>query len=193
VIEVGKAPATKEKSPGKARSGKRVSAAGTVADVWNGIGSVLVRSGNHIPSGRWMQWQSPYAGEMIDEALAGSVVDKIALQRIAKARGRFDLLGAVIGPPLVLMAIERNPNNGQVLLPLLESSIRSSLPHMVEGIKKVQAKEKVTAEAAAALFADDPTFDGQDPVRYIMNMLFADWVPPVADTSPPSASEDAVA
>jgi hypothetical protein len=189
----GRAPKTTETKPGKPRAGRRVSTADTLADIWKGGGGLLVRSGTHIPSGRWMQFQAPYAGEMLDEALAGSVLDKVALQRIAKARGRFDLIGAVLGPPLVLMAIERNPQNGQVLLPLLESSIRASLPHMVEGIKKVKAKEKVTAEAAAALFSEDPEYDGtQDPVSYIMQMLFDGWVAPVGEAPPPTP-EDAVA
>jgi len=126
-----------------------------------------------------MQWQAPVAGEMLDEAVKGSIVDKVALQRIVKARGRFDLVGAVFGPPLLVLAIERNPQQVKTLMPILAAQIRRSLPLMVPAIKKAQAKEKAVMEATELLFEDDPNWKpGTDPVEYILNLMFAGWVPP---------------
>jgi hypothetical protein len=176
---------TKEKRPG-ARTGRRVSAADTIADGWAALGGVAIRTGTHAPLGRCLQWQAPMAGEMLDEVVAGTIVDKIALQKVAKGRHKFDVLGAVIGPPLLVMAIERNPQNAPSLMPLLASSIRHSLPHMVPAIKKAKAKEAKIAEATAELFADDPDFrEGDDPVAYILGMMFEGWVPP----TPPEPQE----
>jgi hypothetical protein len=185
------APATKERAPkvpGRS-TGKRISGADTLADAWAGVGALAVRTPNHVPLGRYMQFQAPVAGEMLDEAIKGSVVDKVALQPIVRARGRFDLIGAVFGPPALILAIERNPDRAPVLMPMLKSSIRSALPLMVPAIKKVQQKEAKAAEAAADLLDADPEYarwaaqaEAQgvkpDPADYILSMIFGGWAPP---------------
>ena len=179
------APRTKEKRPkAQTRPGRRVSAADTLGDVWGGVGGLAIRSGRHAPLGRCLQFQAPVAGEMLDEAVKGTFVDKLVLQPVVKTRGRFDLLGAVMGPPLIVLAMERNPQQMDVLMPMLRSSIRASLPLMVPAIKKVQEKERKAAEAAADLFPD--LAPGEDPVDAIISMMFADWVPP----APPPQNEN---
>ena len=175
----GSPPPTREKRPGGGKSSRRHSAAETIADGWSALGSVAIRTGSHAPLGRCMQWQAPMAGEMLDDAVKGTVIDKVALQRVVSARGRYDLLGAVFGPPLLVWAIERNPAQAQTLMPLLASSIRHSLPLMVPAIKKAQERERKVYEATELLFADDPNFQsGDDPVQYILAMMFEGWVPP---------------
>ena len=177
------APKTKERRPkAQTRPGRRNSAADTLSDVWSGVGSLAIRSGHHAPLGRCLQFQAPVAGEMLDEAVKGSIVDKVLLQPVVKARGRFDLLGAVIGPPLIVLAIERNPAQADVLMPMLKSSIRASLPLMVPAIKKVQEKERKAAEAAAELFPD--LAPGEDPADAIIAMMFSDWVPRAPEPEP---------
>jgi len=177
------APTTKERRPkAQTRPGRRVSAADTLGDVWSGIGSLAIRSGTHVPLGRCLQFQAPVAGEMLDEAARGSIIDKMLLQPVVKTRGRFDLLGAVLGPPLIVLAIERNPAKAEALMPMLRSSIRASLPLMVPAIKKVQEKERKAAEAAAELFPD--LAPGEDPVDAIIAMMFSDWVPNVPQPEP---------
>ena len=68
-----------------------------------------------------------------------------------------------------------------MLLPILKSSIRNSLPMMAKAIKKVQAKEKAMAEAAAELFPDLP--EGEDPADAILAMIFDGWTPPTPSPS----------
>ena len=156
-----------------------MSAADTLADIWSGVGGLAIQTGTHAPLGRCLQWQAPVAGEMLDEAVAGSVIDKVALQRMVKGRQRFDLIGAVVGPPLLVLALERNPAAQETILPLLRSSNRRSLPLMVPAIKKVQERERKVAEATELLFADMPGFEpGTDPVEVILSMMFDGWVPP---------------
>ena len=181
---------TKEKKPKtpKGQYGRRTSTADTIGDVWAGVGSLAIRSGRHVPLGRYMQFSSGVSGELLDESLKGSFIDKTVLQPIVKGRGRFDALGAVFGPPALIIAIERDPSKADVLIPLLKSSIRNALPLMVPAIKKVQEKEKKAAEAAAELFPDlEP---GKDPVDEIIAMMFDGWQPPespVANETPETA------
>jgi len=170
---------TKEKRPGGTSLRGRVSAADTISDIWQAGGSLAARSPRHVPLGRYMQYQAPVAGEMLDDAVKGSVIDKLVLQRVVKARGRFDIATAVLGPPLLILALENNPGLAPTLMPLLESSIRNSLPLMVPALKKIKAKEKAATDAAWELFENDPDFDpNEDPVKQILEMIFAEWVPP---------------
>ena len=185
---------TKERRPSSGGRQRRESAAETISDGWAALGGVAIRTGTHAPLGRCMQWQAPVAGEMLDDALKGSIVDKMALQRVVKGRQRFDLLGAVLGPPLLVLAIERNPDAAKSLMPMLASSIRHSLPLMVPAIKKAKERERKVAEATALLFEDDPDFPaGEDPVAYILSMMFEGWVPPQPQAEPvpvPDAYQD---
>jgi hypothetical protein len=187
----GGAPGAVEKRPvGRPPAkGKRVSGAETLSDVWGGIGGFVGRNPAHVPLGRYMQFQAPVAGEMLDEAVAGTVVDKVALQPIFKARGKFDLIGAVFGPPALIYAIERNPERAALMVPMLRTSIRNALPLMVPAIKRIQTKEAKTAEAASDLFDSDPAFaqwhaeattagvKNPDPADYILSMIFDGWAP----------------
>jgi hypothetical protein len=166
--------------------GKRVSAADTIGDAWAGLGGLAIRSGRHVPLGRYMQFSSAVTGELLDDAAKGTFVDRIVLQPVAKGRGRFDALAAVFGPPAVILAMERDPSRAEVLIPVLKAQIRSALPMMVPAIKKVQEKERKAAEAAAELFPDLP--EGVDPADAIIAMLFDGWTPPA-----PSAPEPDVA
>jgi hypothetical protein len=193
------APTTRETKPPKVPSrggGKRASGAETISDVWAGVGSLVVRNPAYLPLGRYMQFQAPVSGEMLDDAVSGTVVDKLVVQPIVKARGRFDLIGAVFGPPALIVAIQRNPERAEVLVPMLRSSIRNALPLMVPAIKKVQAKEAKTLEAASDLFDSDPGYaewtaraqaEGlkPDPADYILNMIFDGWAPPGAEQPEP--------
>ena len=168
---------SKETRPGKtSRLGRRNSTADTLEDILTAAGGLAARTGKHQPLGRYLQFSSPVSAEILDEAISGTVVDRVILQPLVKGRGRFDALSAVLGPPAIILAIENNPERAPMLLPVLKSSIRNSLPMMAKAIKKVQAKEKAMAEAAAELFPDLP--EGEDPADAILAMIFEGWTPP---------------
>jgi len=186
------APPTRDRPPKVPKShGRRQSGAETISDGWGGLGSLALRNPAHIPLGRYMQFQAPVAGEMLDEAVAGTVVDKVGLQPIVRARGKFDLIAAVFGPPALIVAIERNPERAEMLMPMLRSSIRNALPLMVPAIKRLAAKEAKTIQAAEDLFDDDEGYreyvrwaesEGKkpDPTDYILSTIFTGWAPPGA-------------
>jgi len=166
------APVTKEKRPKGAQ--RRVSTADTLTDLWGGLGGVATRLG-HAPVGRYLQWQGTAAGEMLDEALAGTIVDRKLFQPAVRARGRLDIAVALLGPPVLILQIERNPAQAEMLLPMLKSAIRSSLPTMLPAMKKAAAREDKVNAAVKEMFPDLP--EGVDPVDEVINQLFFGYVP----------------
>jgi len=95
------------------------------------------------------------------------------LQKAVKARGRFDVLGAVLMPPAIVFAIETNPERAPYLLPVLESALRNALPHMVKPIQKARRREADQAEAIRELFPDAP--EGHDPIKSLIAEIFGEW------------------
>ena len=164
-----------EKKPGKP-TGRRVSTAESIEDLWTAMGGMAIRTGAHAPLGRYLTWQAPAAGEMLDSAVDGTAFDKRILQPVVKARGRLDMVFAVLGPPGIILAIERNPANAPMLLPMLKSAIRSSLPTMLPAMKKQQAREAKVNASIAEMFPD--IAPGVDPVDLIIEQMFAGWIVP---------------
>jgi hypothetical protein len=189
---------SKETRPGKtSRLGRRNSTADTLEDILSAAGGLAVRTGKHQPLGRYLQFSSPVSAEILDEAISGTIIDRVVLQPLVKGRGKFDGIAAVLGPPAIILAIENNPERAAALFPLLKTSIRNSLPMMAKAIKKVQAKERAMAEAAAELFPDLP--EGEDPADAILAMIFDGWTPatpspseaPPVETNQPEEQETA--
>ena len=173
------APVTPERRPGKkvpTKMGRRQSSADTLEDIIGGVGALAVRTGKHAPLGRYLQFSAPVNAEILDDAVAGTMLDRRLLQPMVKGRGRFDAIGSVFGPPAIILAITNDPTKAPVLIPVLKSTIRNSLPAMAKAAKKVAAKEKAQAEAAAELFPD--LLPGEDPADAIIAMLFEGWTPP---------------
>lgn len=163
---------TSEKTPGE-KDKRRESAAGIISDGFNGLGGLISRNPRHRPSGILLQWQSDAAGEVIDEAVKGTFIDKLFLQKAVRGKGKFDQVGAILIPPAIVFAIEMNPARFEQLAPLLESSLRNGLPAMAKGIKKAKKKQEAQKEAIAELFPDlEP---GQDPIEILMGEMFAGW------------------
>ena len=166
---------TNEVTPGKKKEGRRESAAGIIGDTFNGLGGLISRSPRHRPSGILLQWQSDAAGEILDEAVKGTFIDNLFLQKAVKGKGKFDQVGAILIPPAIVFAIETNPSRLPILLPYLESSLRNSLPTMAKGIKKARDKREKQEAAIAELFPELPA--GEDPIQLLMKEMFAEWYP----------------
>lgn len=200
---------TSERAPKPSRSagGRRVSAADTFADLWGFGGAYLARSG-HAPTGRMLAFQAPVAGEILDDAVKGTVIDKAVVQKIVGARGRFDAVFAIVGPPALAWQMEKAMQAGdegrfRMLEGMLKSSIKSALPTMVPAMRKVRQRESAAQEAMADLLDEAELaamglrLEGGKPVDasgtvvdvgdVFVAMLFAEWEAPPAP--PPPADE----
>lgn len=82
---------------------KRMSLAPVIGEFWGLMGSLAGRV--DVPLGRCLQMQSPVAGEILEDVVKGTIVDT-ALQPIARAEDKAKAVGALVLPPLVVVAIE---------------------------------------------------------------------------------------
>lgn len=119
---------------------------------------------------RMLAAEAPWAGYVLDEAIAGTLVDRIAVQPIAKIQDRVGMIGSVIGPPGMVFQMETHPERIPLLLPMLARSLRMAAPYIAQGLKK---KRKADAEAAAALRELYPTApDDADIGVYMVSEIF---------------------
>jgi len=167
-----------------------MSTAPTIEDGWTALGGMAQRTRGHAPLGRYLTWQAPAAGEMLDDAVKGTIVDRRVLQPVVKARGRLDLVVAVLGPPAVILAITQNPARAPALVPMLRTAIRSSLPTMLPAMKRAQAREAKVDEAVREMFPDIP--EGVDPVDLVISQLFEgyDFTAPAPPPEPADVGAD---
>jgi hypothetical protein len=187
--------------------GGRQSAAETFADAWGWGGNQMQRMG-HVPTGRMVRFQSPVAGELLDDLVKGTMVDKVVVQRLVAGRSKLDLLYAIAGPPAYTWQIEKamaagRPDLANHLMEGLKGCIRDTLPVMLPAMKKVRDRERKTNAAFTELFDEDDLAamgihmmggepvdaDGRkvDVADVFVGMLFADWTAP---TAPPAATPE---
>jgi len=125
--------------PGAGKTGKgktgtrkrlpRVPVDHLVSRVWEGMARVAGTAS--IPVSRCLQVQSPVAGMILEDVIRDTVVDR-ALQPLARAEDKAERVIALLGPPLLVAAIESTaalpPEQAAVrqamLIPLLKESLR---------------------------------------------------------------------
>jgi hypothetical protein len=160
----------KERAP-RTLPGKRQSGAELLGDAYGALGNLVGSATPYAATGRALAINAPVAGYMLDDAVKGTVVDKVALQPAIRAKGRFDAIGGLIEVPLIVFSMERDPTKIETLRPWLRSAVRRSLPAMVPALQKMKADEKKAAEVAAELYPDLP--EGMDPVEAVISDILA--------------------
>jgi hypothetical protein len=172
-----KAPAAPRPRP------KRVSTEGLWTTAWTGIGAGLVRSGYDIPVGNCMTFQAPVVGGILDEAVEGTILDTVVLQRLAGSGDRLKKVSAVLAMPVLVAALERNPAAAPMLEPLLRQVIREHIVAMAPVIKRQKREEENYRKALIDIgMASDDEPGGFDPIDAVLDAIF----PPVA--SDPAAN-----
>jgi hypothetical protein len=79
----------------------RVSLANLIEDAW---GQMAWASSSLPPMQRLLQAQAPFAGIALEDALAGTIVDR-ALQPVARAEDKAKAVGGLLMPPMALMLV----------------------------------------------------------------------------------------
>jgi hypothetical protein len=161
------APGTKETRPKVVH--RRESLTDLLGLGWGGIGTALAR-GPDIPVGRAMQAQSPVAGEILDQAIKGTVVDKL-LQPIARKADSAQALFGLLGVPILVGALERRPELAPTLGPLLYSAVETWVVEMAPIMRKRQARADKVRKTLQDAFPDLP--EGVDPVAQMIEAFFA--------------------
>ena len=118
-------------------------------------------------AGRGMQFTAPIAGAVLDDAVAGTPLDKLVLQRFAgtgrKLAGARDLLTI----PMLLLVAEQRP--AMLMTPVFEKTfrkaVRDQLGSVVTTMRKEQELEAELNQAALDLgMKDDPDADILDTI-----------------------------
>lgn len=112
----------------KARTSKprgrkvRLSVASLISEGWQYLAIGVSRFS--APVGWMMDNQAPVAGLVLDEPIAGTVLDKI-LQPFAKVEQTFDPVNALIGPLVCAYLMDRFPDQQDKIIPRLRKSLMS--------------------------------------------------------------------
>ena len=200
------------KKPGGGGRGRRVSTAATLGDLAGGFGTLLGAAG-HVPTARMVAFQAPAVGELGDELVKDTIVDRAVLQPIVRSRGVLDNLFAIAAPGVLTWQLEKALARGDSdavdrLEGALKWAIKESLPTMLPAMKRVREREAKQAAALVEMLemADlemlGVTIDGNgQPVSrengapvdigdIFVSMVFAEWVPP-APAEPQARPEEA--
>ena len=103
---------------------KRTSVERVVGGAWGMAARALAVSQANLPTARVLQMQAPVAGAIVDKLVKGTLVDKV-MQPLARAGEKADTALALVGPPLIVAVLSRNPQAGPVLLPLLAEALET--------------------------------------------------------------------
>jgi hypothetical protein len=146
----------------------RVTAEPLLGSAWQMAAAGLVMSGADIPVGRCMMLQAPAAGALLDTALAGTLPDKLLIQPMAKAGARGANLSALLGPPLIIGLIERQPALYEPLKPILKGLLTAYLVETWPQVKKMRDQEAKAMEILAEMAGED-----MPDVDTLLDNLFA--------------------
>lgn len=126
------------------------------------------------PVGAALSFEATAAGIALDQALAGTVVDRVLLQRAVKAKGKWESAGSVLAFPVLVALVSQRP----VLYPALEPYMRTCLEDILitslPAMKKRQERQRKAAVALAEIKGLDPILaESEDPVGDILLGMFS--------------------
>jgi len=136
-----------------ARPGKRENASELLGSGWRGLGFLVAKADG--PVGRCMQYQAPVAGEVFDDLLAGTFIDRGLVQPIARNTETAKAASAVLALPALIYMYERAAPELQVVLAgFLEQAALAHIEAMVPVMKKKQARDRAMAKVIDDLKAE---------------------------------------
>ena len=170
----GTAPKTTERKPSAPK--RRVSAASFWGDMVGPVSAVAARAG-YVPMARAMQWSSPVAGEIIEDATKGTVVDRL-IQPVVRNSEKWQDLGDLLGFWAAIGVAQRNPAQSGAALAFARGRLVNLLPRIAANIKKERARERDAVEALTELMPDLKELfpdmgPDDDPVELLIRSLFA--------------------
>jgi hypothetical protein len=154
---------------GRPRKSHRTSFAGGGSLAWMGMSQLAMSTGN-IPVGRALQLQAGVAGDVLDNAVAGTKLDKIVQPFIGETDKLRDV-GMLVAFPLLVGICQRQPANTATAT-LLEMVVRQNLHALAEGVKRMRAEDRKLADTVETLTGIGMDL-GDNPVHTILSMIFA--------------------
>lgn len=166
---------------------RRVSTQDFWGDAVEGGAGIIAKTG-YVPMSRAMVWSSPVAGEIIEEATKGTIVDK-GIQPLVRGAEKWSELFDLIGFWAAIGMAQAQPEKAGMALVFARKRLVNLLPKIAKNIAAQKRKERAAAQALADVMPElrddlielglDP--DG-DPVDGMLKLLFA---PPDGFTAEP--------
>ncbi|HLI23354.1 MAG TPA: hypothetical protein VKU91_00240 [Acidimicrobiales bacterium] len=204
-------PATPTTSRTRTTRRQRINTSGDIARSYARLGGRLEYS-PYYPAGRIMAYQAPAAGDILDRAVAGTIVDRVIVQPLWQSKEKWEPAFYLLAPPLLCIRIQSVRMRQQQLLAdgdmdgarrldrqvkwdveMLAWVLRDSMVKLAPAMAEARARRAAEDEAIREAFPElDPTVD---PVQALISQLFdppagSQEVPTdvhhnAADTSPP--------
>ncbi len=143
----GKSP-TAPKMQHKRRSLEEIAAEG-----W-GLMATLVGSKGLQPTARVLQLQAPVAGVILEDALRGTLADRL-LQPIVRHADSAREVSALIGPPVIVTLLTLRPELAPQLIPILRRNLRTWLTVAGPKLKALEKREAKLLEELGLDQAED--------------------------------------
>lgn len=187
--------APKERKPQAPReiSPKRQSGEDIFATAVSAGATMLVNFGISPPAGMALALEAGALAPELDKAVAGTVVDRVAVQPLVKAKGRWSTVASLAAFPVLVFMIDKQPEMMPVLYPALRGSVKQMLPSLVAQKKRQVEDETKMNEAAAQLLelqSEIETLQSKreaDPIDMLLASLFPPPTEPEAPPEPGSA------
>lgn len=139
------------------------------------------------PLAMFAGFTAPVAGEIVDEVIAGTVVDKLA-QPLVRGSEKYQRLGALMAGYASIAWVSNVPEAEQQAYALFAWSMQILLPMQgKEMVKRAKEQEKMLA-AWAEIEPEMVKMFGPDPIRGLWNTMFSGPAGPPPERAP---AEDA--
>jgi hypothetical protein len=115
------------------------------------LGFIYGTAANFVPSmpaQRAMAWQSPSAGRVLDDAVAGTFLDKVIVQKLAGANSKIEPLANLFLLPVCCFLIDQKPSMSTMLYPLVRRAMEGNL-HSILRQMKIDQDDRALLEAEA--------------------------------------------
>ncbi|MDA8312842.1 MAG: hypothetical protein M0Z46_19965 [Actinomycetota bacterium] len=105
---------------------------------------------------RVIAWEAGWGAYVLDEALAGSLPDRMLIQPLARNYRRFAMVESVLGPVALAFAIESRPQLAEHLMPEMRRAVRSAAPYMLKAVAAKRVEDSQIEEAFREAYPTAP-------------------------------------
>ena len=171
VKAVGPEPKTKARKP-----------AGENLALLVSLGAQFFARSGYLPLANSLAFEAPAAGQAIDTAIAGSLIDRKIVQPLAGGAEKWEAVGACLSLPVLVHMCTVFPHLQPAFEPQMRRAAEEILVLSVPTIRKKVERDRKLADALAELGHIDPTIAAsKDPVGDILAGFFAGYEPAVAE------------
>ena len=132
-----------------------------------------------LPLANALAFEAPAAGHALDQAVAGTIIDRKIVQPLNQGAEKWEALGAVLTLPIMVHLVSIYPALQDAFEPQIRRAAEDILVQSLPQIRKKVEKDRRVADALVELGHLDPTLAASaDPVGDIVAGFFAGFAPP---------------